>query len=99
MYCGKEMTLSFHYEIFFVHYQISKILIVFVLDWGAINKTTYAFKKRISYFDVIIYNGFQECIDSSSIMSHMIAEHENEALLISFASGFKQYKRKGWIVT
>ena len=50
MRCGKEMPLSFHSKIFFVHKQIWKVLIVFILGWGTITKITYAFKAFVPYF-------------------------------------------------
>ena len=45
-----------------------------MFGWGTITKITYAFKKMIFCFDVMIYKGFQECIGSNSIMSYMITD-------------------------
>ena len=50
MRCGNKMPLSFHSKIFFVHKQIWKVLIVFILGWGTITKITYAFKACVPYF-------------------------------------------------
>ena len=72
-----------------MHRQICKVLIVFILGWGNITKITCAFKKKISCFDVIIYKGFQQCIDSNSIMSHMIADTLKQRIANLFCLGIQ----------
>ena len=51
-----------------------KVFLVFILNWGTIAGINYAFIEGVSFLGVIIDKGFQECINSSNIMSHITAD-------------------------